>query len=148
MVWGCFAASGPGWLALIEGTMNCAVYQRNLQENVRPSVCELKLKCSWFTQQENDQKHTIKSTWLKSNTFEVWERPSQSPDLIPMEMMWKDLKRAVHAWKPTNVAELKQFCIQEWAKIPPQRCERLINNYRRYLVAVIGANGGTNRYWV
>ena len=57
MVWGWFAASVPGQLALIEGTMNSALYQRILQENVRPSVCELKR--SWVMQQDNDPKHTI-----------------------------------------------------------------------------------------
>ncbi|KAK3550665.1 hypothetical protein QTP70_002365 [Hemibagrus guttatus] len=44
MVWGCFAASGPGRLAVVNGTMNSAVYQKILKENVRPSVCDLKLK--------------------------------------------------------------------------------------------------------
>ncbi|KAF7660289.1 hypothetical protein LDENG_00283730 [Lucifuga dentata] len=43
MVWGCFAASGPERLAIIEGNMNSALYQRILRENVRSSVCELKL---------------------------------------------------------------------------------------------------------
>jgi hypothetical protein len=33
MVWGCYAASGPGQLAIIDGKMN--VYQDILQENVR-----------------------------------------------------------------------------------------------------------------
>lgn len=23
-------------------------------------------------------------------------------------------------WKPSNVAEIQQFCIDEWARIPPQ----------------------------
>ncbi|KAK3510736.1 hypothetical protein QTP70_021327 [Hemibagrus guttatus] len=44
MVWGCFAASGPGRLAVINETMNSAVYQKILKENVRPSVCDFKLK--------------------------------------------------------------------------------------------------------
>ncbi|KAK3525854.1 hypothetical protein QTP70_010932 [Hemibagrus guttatus] len=35
---------GPGTLAVINGTMNSAVYQKILKENVRPSVCDLKLK--------------------------------------------------------------------------------------------------------
>ncbi len=35
MVWGCFAASGPGRLAVINGTMNSAVYQKILKDNVR-----------------------------------------------------------------------------------------------------------------
>ena len=39
--------------------------------------------------------------------------------------------KAVHARKPSNVAELKQFCKEEWAKIPPQRCERLIASYHK-----------------
>jgi hypothetical protein len=54
IVWECFAASGPERLALIEGTMNSALCQRILQENVRPSVCELKLKRSWVMQQDID----------------------------------------------------------------------------------------------
>ncbi len=29
MVWGCFAASGPGWLAIIDGTMNSALLSEN-----------------------------------------------------------------------------------------------------------------------
>ncbi len=47
MVWGCFATSGPGWLAIIDGTMNSALYQKILKENVRSSVCDLKLKRTW-----------------------------------------------------------------------------------------------------
>ena len=80
MVWGCFAASGPGRLAIIDGTMNSALYQKILKENVWPSVCDLKLKCSWVMQQDNDPKHTSKSTseWLKRKNIKVMEWPSQS----------------------------------------------------------------------
>ncbi len=44
---GCFAALGPGWLAIIDGTMNYAHYQKILKENFRPWVCDLKLKRTW-----------------------------------------------------------------------------------------------------
>ena len=50
MVWGCFAASGPGVLAIIDGIMNSALHQTILQENVWSSVCDLKLKRSWVMQ--------------------------------------------------------------------------------------------------
>ena len=148
MVWGCFAASGPGRLAVINGNMNSAVYQKILKENVRPSVRDLKLKRTWVLQQDNDPKHTSKSTseWLKKNKMKTLEWPSQSPDLNPIEMLWHDLKKAVHARKPSNVAELQQFCIDEWTKIPPQRCNRLIASYRKRLIAVVAAKGGPTSY--
>ncbi|KAK3567068.1 hypothetical protein QTP86_009264 [Hemibagrus guttatus] len=148
MVWGCIAASGPGRLAVINGTMNSAVYQNILKENFRPSVCDLKLKQTWVLQQDNDPKHTSKSTseWLKKNKMKTLEWPSQSPDLNPIEMLWHDLKKVVHARKPSNVAELQQFCKDEWAKIPPQRCNRLIASYQKRLIAVVAAKGDPTSY--
>ncbi|MGH0158770.1 UNVERIFIED_CONTAM: hypothetical protein FKN15_044380 [Acipenser sinensis] len=141
MVWGCFAASGPGQLAIIDTTMNSALYQKILEENIRPSVYELKLNQKWVMQQDNDPKHTSRSTkeWLQKMKFHVLEWPSQSLDLNPIEMLWQDLKQAVHARKPSNVTELKQFCKEDWAKIPQNRCERLTNSYRKRLVEVIAA---------
>ncbi|KAK3527885.1 hypothetical protein QTP86_010205 [Hemibagrus guttatus] len=144
----CNEASGPGRLAVINGTMNSAVYQKILKENVRPSVCDLKLKQTWVLQQENDPKHTSKSTseWLKKNKMKTLEWPSQSPDLNPIEMLWHDLKKVVHARKPSSVAELQQFCKDEWAKIPPQRCNKLIASYGKRLIAVVVAKGGPTSY--
>lgn len=43
MVWGCFPAAGPGQVTVTESTMNSAVYQRVLEEHVRPSVETLTL---------------------------------------------------------------------------------------------------------
>ncbi|KAF7641491.1 hypothetical protein LDENG_00280010 [Lucifuga dentata] len=58
-------------------------------------------------------------------------------------MLWQNLKWAAHAQKPSNVAELKQFCREEWNNIPPQQCTRLISNYRKLLVTVVAAKCGT-----
>ncbi len=100
MVWGCFAASGPGRLndgtKIIDGTMNSELYQKILKENVWPSVCDLKLKHTWVMQQDNDPKHTSESTseWFKKNKIKVLEL---SLDLNLIEMLWHDLKQSFHA---------------------------------------------------
>ncbi len=61
-------------------------------------------------------------------------------------MLWPDLKQSFHAQKPSNVAELKQFFKEEWAKIHPQQFKRLIASYRKCLIAVVAAKGGTTSY--
>ena len=50
-----------------------------------------------------------------------------------------------HIWSLSNGL---YYCMEEGAKTPPQRRERLINNYRKCLVGVVAAKGGTTSYWV
>ncbi|KAI3368362.1 hypothetical protein L3Q82_008070 [Scortum barcoo] len=145
---GCFAAAGPGQLTITESTMNSTVYQRVLEEHVKPSVKKLKLKRNWTLQHDNDPKHTSKSTkdWLKTKKWRVLEWPSQSPDLNPIEMLWSDLKRAVHARNPSNISQLKEICIEEWGKLSLDQCQRLVDGYKKRLTEVISAKGGNTSY--
>ncbi len=74
-------------------------------------------------QQDNDPKHTSKST--------------------------SELRcccMTLNSRKPSNVAELKQFCKEEGDKIPPQRCERLDASYRKCVIADVAAKGGKTSY--
>ncbi len=108
-------------------TMNSALYQKILKENVQLLVCD-QAQAHLGYAAGHDPKHTSKSTseWLKKSKIKVLEWPRQSLDLNLIERLWHDLKQSFHARKPSNVAELKKFCIVEWAGIPPQRCERLL----------------------
>lgn len=45
-----------------------------------------------------------------------------------------------------TVAELQQFCKDEWFKIPPQSLKRLIASYCKRLIAVVVAKGGPTSY--
>uniref|UniRef100_A0A3Q3KMZ5 Tc1-like transposase DDE domain-containing protein n=1 Tax=Monopterus albus TaxID=43700 RepID=A0A3Q3KMZ5_MONAL len=148
MLWGCVAASGTGNIARVEGRMDSTKYQQILEANITPSVKKLKLKRGWLLQQDNDPKHTSKSTmeYLKRRRLKVLEWPSQSPDLNIIENLWVDLKRAVHARRPKNITELEAFCKEEWEKIPSTRIERLLAGYEKCLQAVISARGGVTKY--
>ena len=111
--------------------MNSESYQQILKENVRRYVCVQTLKRMWVMQKDNDTKQTSGSPeeWLKKNKVNVLEWPSQSPDLNPREMLWKDLKWAVHVRKPTHIRVLKLFRTKEWAKMYPSQCAGLIEAY-------------------
>ena len=73
---------------------------------------------------------------------------SQSLYLNPIENRWYDLKIAVHQWNPSNLMELEQFFLEEWANIPVARCAKLIETCPKRLAAVIAAKGGSTKYCI
>ncbi len=82
MVWGCFAASGHGLLAIINGTMSSALYQKILKENIQPSICDLKLKCTWAMQQGNDPKLNSNPPLNGSRKKKIRDTPPQNENLV------------------------------------------------------------------
>ncbi len=139
MLWGCFSAAGTGRLVAIEGKMNAAKNRDILDENLLQSAQDLRLGRRFTFQQDNDPKHTAKITkeWLHNNPVTFLEWPSQSPDLNPIEHLWRDLKMAVHQRLPSNLTELVRICKEEWQRIPKSRCEKLVASFPKRLMAVI-----------
>jgi transposase len=72
--------------------------------------------------------------------------PSQSPDLNPIEHLWRGLKIAVQRRSSSNLTDLERICREEWEKLRKYRCAILVASYPRRLKAVISANGASTKY--
>ncbi len=88
----------------------------------------------------------ITKEWLHNNSVTVLEWPSQSPDLNPIEHLWRDLKMALHQRLPSNLTERERICKEEWQRIPKSRCEKLVASFPKRLMSVLNPKGASTKY--
>ena len=150
MLWRCFAAGGTGALHKIDGIIKKENYVDIVKQHLKTSVRKLKLCRKLVFQMDKHPKHTSKvvAKWLKDNKVKVLEWPSQSANLNPIENVWAELKKCVRARRPRNLTQLHQFYQEEWAKIHPTSCGKLVEGYPKHLTQVKKIKGNATKYSV
>ena len=93
--------------------------------------------------QDNAPCHTAKSvkTFLSEEDVTVMEWPAQSPDMNPIENVWKLLNERAKEKNPRNVEELWTNLKGEWEKISVDECKILIRSCSKRCQAVIESKG-------
>jgi transposase len=151
MMWGCMTYSGIGYGCQIDGIMKAEDYCRILSTSFKDTLEYWCLdKDEIIFQQDNDPKHTSKQAkvWFKSEGIQVLPWPAQSPDLNPIEHLWRHLKLklAKYERRAKGVHELWERCNKEWNEITPEECKKYIDSMPGRVQAVLRAKGGHTSY--
>ena len=157
MIWGCFAGGIKGPLVFCDEVkekerINSDTYITILKTYLLPyqhAVREL-TGGSVVYQQDNAPIHTSRATkeWLRTNKISTIDWPANSPDLNPIENIWKLLKDNIQKREdfPRTVNKLKIALREEWENLDRSVFEEVVTSMPRRIDAVLRANGGPTKY--
>lgn len=150
MVWGGIALDGVTDLVVFDRPSVTAhsYIEDVLQDHVVPFA--FGIGPNFVLMQDNARAHVARVTreYLNEVHITVMDWPACSPDLNPIEHLWDELKRRLHAQRPrpASLNELRQFLQEEWRNLQQDVIRNLISSMPRRLQAVIQARGGHTRY--
>ena len=101
-------------------------------------------------QEDGARYHTSKATRSHEETLRMirLEWPAQSPDLNPIEHLWRIMKLRIskRRHRLRSIEELEDILLEEWANLRPKDWYNIISSFQRRCKEVIRNKGGSTRY--
>lgn len=156
MLWSAITYAGTGWLCQIIGNMDKVLYQSILEDEQSKTI-DLLCDTLGFRrdqivfQHDNDPKHTshIVANYLEKQDYRVLSWPPQSPDLNPIENMWRLLKIRLNEYETSakGMQELYERVTEVWYEtIKTKECQKVIDSMPNRIEACIKAKGYWTKY--
>ena len=149
MVWAGFSSIGKTKLLFLEGNQDLEDYIFTLQDGLF-EFAHLHYGTDFLFQQDGASIHRSKLTtvFLADENVNLFYYPALSPDLNPIENLWRIIARAVYAdgRQFDSVGQLKNAIEHEWENIPLSTLENLVSSMPRRCIAVIQAKGAITKY--
>jgi transposase len=156
MLWSAITYAGVGWMCKIEGHKDKTLYKDILEDEQRQTIdfaCEnLGLRRDQIIfQQDNDPKHTsnLVKDYLKEQEYQVMDWPPQSPDLNPIENMWRLLKLRLNEYEAPakGMNDLFERSKEVWYDIiKKEECQKVIESMPERIQQCIKAKGYWTKY--
>ena len=142
MVWGMISGDGVGPLVRLQGKVNAGIYKQLVKDHILPVLRNSTKQPSIFTQNNAPcHKAMVVMNFLKAENVTVMDWPPQSPDLNPIENVWKTLGERSKARTPKTTVQLWNVLQEEWNKITQQDINKSISSCSQKCQSVIEAKG-------
>jgi transposase len=110
-----------------------------------------------FFQQDNAKIHVSRATQSFFEEHGIWviDWPPHSPDMNPIEHVWKAMKGILHREHPNikdlkkneaDIRTLKGWIKEAWEAVPQELIDRLIRSMPNRLAALRKAKGWYTKY--
>jgi len=132
MAWAALISDGTILIKRLVGRINSEIYIDFLSEHIKPMLDQKFGSEHYVFQQDNASIHVsnYSMAWLRANFSNVLEWPARSPDLNPVENVWKMISDIVYDSKTYNsISDL-------WDSIE-QACTKLMAEKQNILVDLI-----------
>ena len=147
IVWGVISAAGTGPLVRLHGRINGEVYKQIIRQHALPYLRSSSVQSPIFMQ-DNAPCHSCKKvkSFFTEEELNVMDWAAQSPDLNPIENVWKVIGERAQRKNPKNQDELWKFLELEWSAVTPSFCRKLINSCSKRCQEVIDNKGLFTKY--
>jgi DDE superfamily endonuclease len=148
-VWGMVCSRGVGDIHLFEENLDAKLMKKILTHHLVQSCNRVFIETEhWKFIWDNDPKHTSRSIkeWMHNKGVQLMDFPPYSPDLNPIENLWKDIKYRVGQRHARDIEELQTYIEEEWNATSEDFLANLVESMPRRLDAVIEKQGGFTKY--
>ena len=149
MVWSMISSVGVGPIVHFHGNINASVYKELLRQHALPHLRKRTVETPIFMQ-DNATSYKSKTvlSYLEEEGIAVMKWPPQSPDMNPIENVWKIIGEKVQNRNPQNIDDLWGFLKEKWESITTTLCDKLIGSCGQRCNEVIQWKGKFTKYWI